>query len=245
MLAAGASVDRDFRTKHSSSIFRKPYRNGSLKNERISKLMMGKVVEVVDVPSDVEDSTFDEMRKAAIEDYLARFFDLQELDVPISLVSQLLATRVAVSSLENILQILWFGGDIKHKYLERSPLQVAGKYGTPATVRVLLEADAFVNEGEENGSTSLLAATRYGSHEVVKLLLEAKSNVNATTKKGVTPLLNAVKYGTGLMVDELLKHGANVSVGVSELKMVYSTANVNQKHHDDVVNVLDKHFHYV
>jgi len=222
-------------------LFKKATRKVSRNQGRISRLLCGEHVKMIKQQPDERTVKYNEMREAAIEDCLGQFFDTQKKDVPISLISQLLASRVGVVSLENILQILWFGGDVKHKYLKRTPLQVAGKYGNPETIRVLVEANAAVNETEESGSTALLAATRYGSYDVVKILLEAKANVNAETAKGLTPLLHAAKYGTGSMVDLLLQAGADINAGACGSEIVYSCADENQRHRESVRDALDVH----
>jgi len=222
-----------------SSLFKKSSRLEEERNEGISLLLDGKRTATPRANKNM--LIFDEMREAGIEECLGQFFDRQH-DVPISLISQLLASRVGVSSLENLLQILWFGGNIEHKYLKRTPLQLAGKYGTPETIRVLLEAEADVNKAEENGTTALLNATRYGSHEVVKLLLEAKANVNAKTDTGLTPLLHAVKYGTEAMVDILYDFGADVNAGACGLNRIYECARKNQEHRQSVTNALGRYW---
>merc|ERR1719510_2258895 len=117
---------------------------------------------------------------------------------------------------------------------------MAGKNGTPETIRVLLEEKAFVNETMANGLTALLDATRYGNNGVVKLLLEAKADVNAKTAKGITPLLQAVKYGNGPMVDLLFQHGADVNAGACGVTRIYRYADENQEHGERVRQVLKR-----
>merc|ERR1719419_1816414 len=102
-------------------------------NGRMKKLLRGEDIQPI---AKKHNPLFPEARNAAIEDSLADFFDMN--DVPLVTVSQLLSTRVGVKSLKNTLQILWFGGDLEYQHLQRTPLQVAGKYGTQETVRLLL-----------------------------------------------------------------------------------------------------------
>jgi len=225
-----------------SCFFKKTSPRDTFAHNRIISLLAGEDIKRVKKQQHRRSLMFKEMRKAAIEGCLAQFFDKEEREVPMSLVSQLLASRVGVACLENILQILWFGGDIRHKYLKRTPLQMAGKYGTPETIRVLLDAKATVNEPQENGETPLLAATRYGNRKVVKLLLEAKADVNAKTTKGLTPLLHAVKYGNPHLVDLLAESGADINTGVAGLQKMYSCALGNQQHREGVMQVLEIRF---
>jgi len=239
LLEAKAMIEREEDRVSHDGFFKKSSRWSKGKNKRISLLLSGKEIsEAPPVEIDVKSTQFDEMREAATEDNLGQFFDREEGDVPLSLISKLLASRDGVSTLKNILQVLWFGGDIKYKYLNRAPIHVAGKYGTTETIRVLLKFNANVNETQEDGSTALLSATRYASYDVVKLLLNAGAQVNAGTIKGLTPLIHALKYGTGPMVDLLFDFGADVNAGVSKLQTLYDCASANKKHSESVTDVL-------
>ena len=80
--------------------------------KRIVDLLEGKTVGPLQENVPIH-SKFDEMKKAAIEGSLAQFLDVN--DVPHSLISKFLATKTAVSSFENLVQALWFGGNIEQK----------------------------------------------------------------------------------------------------------------------------------
>ena len=96
----------------------------------------------------------DELKKFAIDDSLAEFLDTQ--DVSHCVISKFLATQTAVSTLENILQTLWFCGNIEQKSGHNmTPMHYAVKYGTTATVIVLLEVGAAVNVLDDHGCTPL------------------------------------------------------------------------------------------
>jgi len=241
LVQAKAMIEREEERVSHDHFFKKSSRWCKGKNKRISLLLLGKEVSLAPLEvKDVKSTLFDEMREAATEDYLGQFFDRKEGDVPLSLISKLLASRAGVSTLKNILQVLWFGGDITYKYLNRTPMHVAGKYGTTETIRVLLEFNANVNETQEDGSTALLSATRYASYDVVKLLLDAGAKVNAETSKGLTPLIHALKYGTGPIVELLFEFGADVNAGVSGLKTLYECALANKKDRESVTDVLQR-----
>jgi len=243
LLEAKAVIELVEERESHDGVFKKSSRYCRGKHKRISLLMCGREVsELPVVVGDVKSIQFDEIREEADEDTLGQFFDRVEGDVPISLISKLLASRAGVATLKNLLQVLWFGGDIKYKYLGRTPLHVAGKYGTTETIRALLKFNANINEAMEDGSTALLSATRYASDDVVKLLLEAGAEVNVKTRKGLTPLAHAVKYGTGPMVNLLFAFGADVNAGVCGLQRLYEFALENKKHQESVTDVLRLRF---
>jgi len=158
-------------------------REGTSKSERIVKLLKGETVSIRK-ETDIKYSQFDAMKKAAVEGCLARFLDLQ--DVPHTCISKFLATPTAVRSLENLLQTLWFGANLEQRNVTSTPLILASKYGSAATVSVLLDAGATVNVQTSHKITPLHVATQYGTRQVVKLLLEAKAEINAKAVDGTT-----------------------------------------------------------
>merc|ERR1719419_751140 len=101
-----------------------------------------------------------ELKIAARRGSLAQFFDLQ--DIQHSLISEFLASPMGVWSLDNLLQSLYFGGDIHHKRKNWNAIFYAIKYGTTATVRVLLQLGASVNDRDDTDQTPLTLAIRYG-----------------------------------------------------------------------------------
>ena len=80
--------------------------------KRIVDLLEGKTVGPLQETVQIH-SKFDEMKKAAIERSLTQFLDVN--DVPHSLISEFVATKTAVSSIKNLVQALWFGGNIEQK----------------------------------------------------------------------------------------------------------------------------------
>jgi len=239
LLSAGAAVSVKDRAGMSALDYalKNFLKESTLSRKRIVRLLRGETVFTLS-GTDKKHSKFDELKEAAIEGSLAEFLDIQ--DVPESCISELLATQAAVSSLENLLQTLWFGGNIEQRYLNWTPLLFAAKSGTPATVRVLLNAGAEVNVKDSEGSTPLLAASRYGIDQVVKLLLDSKADVNAKTNAGWSSILYAARWGNQIMVNELLKFGANVHDKVEQFD-VYQMAHYNMVDRLNVVNLLAEH----
>jgi len=239
LLSARASVtERDYRGMSALDWALKNFhREGTSKSERIVKLLKGDTVSILK-ETGKKYSQFDDMKKAAVEGCIAQFLDIH--DVPHTYISKLLASRTVVGSLENLLQTLWFGGNIEQRFVSSTPLGIASKYGTALTVSVLLDAGANVNARQAMGYTPLHIALRYGTQQVVKLLLEAKADVNAEMDGGYTPLLKAVRYGYGNIVAELLKFGANINDRVGN-NDVYKLVSYNQVDRENVMNILVEH----
>jgi ankyrin repeat protein len=172
--------------------------------------LKGEAVSVSRGETDKLTLKLDELRKAANEGSLARFLDDQ--DIPTCVVSKFLASEVAVRSLENVLQPIWFGGNIEEKDgSNETPIMLASRYGPPAVVNALLKAGATTHGRSNVGFSSLHLAARYNSHKVVSLLLEAKSEVNAKNNDGWTPLHFAAAYNSHKAVSLLLDAKSEVN----------------------------------
>jgi len=73
-----------------------------------------------------------------------------------------------------------------------TPLLYAARDGRLEIARMLVSADANVNQAEANGSSPLLLAIVNGQTEIAKLLVEKNADVNATDGFGRAPLWSAV-----------------------------------------------------
>ena len=105
LLAAGASVNFKYFGKTALSYALENLRSANnSRNQVVVKLLKGEAAISTNEVPERKKSKFEEMEKAAIEGYLARFFDVQE--IPHALVSKVLATKITVASLENLLQTL-------------------------------------------------------------------------------------------------------------------------------------------
>lgn len=97
-----------------------------------------------------------------------------------------------------------------------TPLMYATLYGTPDTVRRLLDVGADPNVANDAGATALMWVGT--DLEKARLLVEHGANVNAKSEDGPTPLFVAAGlHGGAPVVRLLLDHGAAVNVEVPEL----------------------------
>jgi len=188
---------------------------------RIVNLLEGKSVGPVRETAQIH-SKFDEMKKAAIEGSLAQFLDVN--DVRLSLISELLATRTVVGSLENLVQALWFGGNIEQKgEYDYTPINWAAQEGTMESIIVLLDFGADVNTPDTEGCSPLLNAIYWRkevAEDVVKLLLRGKADVNQKNNLGSTPLNAAIKTRNHGCTKLLLEAKADVNV-IGEYGITY------------------------
>ena len=67
-----------------------------------------------------------------------------------------------------------------------TPLHYAATGGHVAVIRILLEANAYIDAESPNGTTPLMMAARYGSDEAVKALLDAGADATLKNMAGLT-----------------------------------------------------------
>jgi len=155
-----------------------------------------------------ENTMLEELKIAASGGFLAQFFDVNE--VQHSLVTEFLSSAVTVGSLENLLQTLYFGGDIDHVCGTGKAIHFAAAHGTSATARVLLSARAAVDGRDDFGLSPLEIASEYGKLEVIRTLVEANAALNVGFEEH-SPLIIAAMHGKLESISVLLQANADVN----------------------------------
>jgi ankyrin repeat protein len=111
-----------------------------------------------------------------------------------------------------------------------SALLFAVREGALASVRVLLEKGADINQTSVDGSAPMLVAVQNGHYEIARLLLDRGADPNLANAKGWTPLYLAVKNrnqettaipgpnndGVLPFIKVLLDRGANPNLRITE-----------------------------
>lgn len=110
-------------------------------------------------------------------------------------VKLLLANRAAVNA--------------RSTYTKSTALMCAAVNGYEAIVRLLLDAGADPNGGNE-GAPLLLAAWR-GAGSTMEVLIARGADVNARNEMGMTPLMYAAADGRAIIVKRLIERGADVN----------------------------------
>lgn len=145
---------------------------------------------------------------------------------------EILAAPIQLASLVNnteLVQILLYGGadpcrdvrqvtyvvdgEVRYKYIPTA-LQSAVHHRNAVTVRMLLKADADVNDGTGHLGPPLAIAAANADLKMVRILLRHGSHINAPAEnfpKSATALQAAAKTGDLDVVKELLDNGADVT----------------------------------
>ena len=92
-----------------------------------------------------------------------------------------------------------------------SALYIACQESHVECARLLLGADAGVNQAKDTGATPLFIACQNGQLECVRMLLAAGAAVNQANANGGTPLLVACQKGHSAVVLCLLRAGADTA----------------------------------
>jgi len=193
LLSAGACISVDNKGMTALDYAVEKYNmSGSNKHKRIVNMLKGESV-IPSLETDNENSKLSELTKAALRGSLAQYLDTQ--DVSLSLISQFIVSQTVVVSLKNLLQTLWFGGDVEQRdNVSRTPLHFAAYFGTEATVTALLEAGAPVNSQTMNGVTPLHNAAYREIPGIVRVLLQARASISTKTKRGQLPIHMAARF---------------------------------------------------
>jgi ankyrin repeat protein len=119
-----------------------------------------------------------------------------------------------------------------------SSLNRAARWGHTETTRVLMDANADVNTPNENGDTPLHRATRWGHTETVLALLDGGARHDLRNENTDTPLLLAARKGHADVVTALLAGGADpLVVRVGEEDSTAITV-AQQAGHDAVAAII-------
>lgn len=96
-----------------------------------------------------------------------------------------------------------------------TPLLFGARSGDVESIRLLLDAEADVNDALPNGMSALVLAAHSGNGPAASLLLEKGANPNAA-EIGYTALHAAVLRSDLNLVNDLLNHGANPNAPITK-----------------------------
>jgi hypothetical protein len=135
-------------------------------------------------------------------------------------------------------------------YEKTIPLHSAAYFEKFEVVQKLIEYDAAIDAGDEDGWTPLSWASRgfyFKDGSVLLLLLQCGADVNARDDGGFTPLHRASEDGALEVVRLLLEHGADLEAinvhGETALQVVGKTPylKVDQGRCDEITRLLVEH----
>merc|ERR1719397_925793 len=177
-------------------------------------------------------SKIDRIKTAAVEGSLTKYFDMHMVESLV--VEKLMASQGVATKMENILQVLWFGGKLEFKdNMSFTAVSYSAQYGDLASLTVLLENGAKVNVKDGNGWTPLHLAIQFGTDEMVQALIDAKANLESKLVEGWTALHVAAQYGSSIKVAALLDAGANVLAKLDDGRKALSILNGNAQNDEN------------
>ena len=97
-------------------------------------------------------------------------------------------------------------------FLHLSPLHLACSQGHIEACRLLLDAEASVDDRDKEGTTPLHLSSVKGDLDIVRLLLQCSADSNGGDRIGWTPLHYAASKGHAKVARTLLQAGANSRV---------------------------------
>jgi len=156
-------------------------------HERLVKLLKGHTLPRSFTTSSKSMLYTDDLKAAALDGSLAKQFD--SLNIPQIKISGLLDTDAVITNIENLLQVLWFGGNIDHKLSQgRTLLYHATTRGDLTYVSALLDIRANVNATNTYGWTPLHSAASRNNGTIANLLITARADMDVVTKSNRTAL---------------------------------------------------------
>jgi len=118
--------------------------------------------------------------------------------------------------------VIFFWSDSSYSLGGQTALSIAVKSRNSSIVSALVEAGAFRDCRDSDGSTPLMYAARAGLLDVAALLIEKGCDVNAASQKsGKTALILAAEEGHSSIVDLLVKANADKERRVHETASLY------------------------
>jgi ankyrin repeat protein len=119
-------------------------------------------------------------------------------------------------------------------------LHLSAYFGHPDTVRLLLNAGAYVEAIAENASKvrPLHSGVAGGNLQVVEALLAAHADVESRQERGFTPLMGAAAGGEETIVRRLLDLGADRCATNDEGRTAMDLAR--EHHHEHLATLLEQ-----
>jgi len=208
-------------------------------SQRIQDLLIGKKVPRLKSDEKKMVSIMDKAKTAAIECSLTDFFDFHEL-LRVE-VSQLFASQAVATSVENILQLLWFGADVDSTdHLGFTALCHAAQNGTNHNLKLLLKAGANVHIRDGIGWGPLHLTVQNGTLEMITTILESKADIEYPLSGGWTPLLSAVECRSSKEVLLLLEAKADLSKTLDRGTAVKTIARRNHANGEEILRVINE-----
>jgi len=200
-------------------------------SRRIVNLLEGEEVPRANHSNNKQVTKMDKAMVAANERSLTNFFDIHNLKQ--KEVSKLFASQAVATSVENILQTLWFGADVDYvDFMGFTALSYAGQHGTYETVTLILEFGARLDIQDGGGWGPLHLGIQFGKLETVKALLDKKADIELKLNEGWSPLHLAAQYRGGPMTQLLLERGADVTAKLDSGLDVLAIASYRPNHQE-------------
>jgi len=180
----------------------------SKRHRRIYKLLHGE-----DVPPMYlirKPSLEDKAKGAAVTEDLLRWFD--ENDIGVSKVSDVMACRSVATSVKNIIQVHYYGGNFEKKNKKgKNAILFACSGKHPRSLETLLRLKANINVCDNNEWTPMMCAAKRATANMLQQLVDAGADVNEPNRWEWSPLMIAITYNTEMMVKAFIDADADVN----------------------------------